>query len=73
MSAEEARIRLLFVDGGAYHTEFVTLPESLLAGYERLIDCLREDPTVLGKLHIDVGRLCSAYLVDEDGSEADEG
>jgi hypothetical protein len=73
MSAEDVRVRLLFVDDGAYHADVVTLPGSVLAGYERLIDCLREDPTVLGKLHVDVDRLCSAYVVGEDESEGDEG
>ena len=71
MSVDEARVRLLFVDGGAYHSETVTLPGTVLAGYERLIDCLREDPSVLGKLYVDVGRLCSAYVVGEGESDDD--
>jgi len=65
----ETRIRLLFADGGGYHAEVVTLPTERLARYERLIDCLREDPEVLLKLHVDVTRLCAAYVVGEDGSK----
>ena len=57
------RIRLLFVDYGSYHDEEVSVPGDVLAKYERLIDCLREEPAVLRQLHVDVGRLCAAWLV----------
>ncbi len=66
MSAR-ARVRLLFVDGGAYHHETVTVPRDALAGYERLIDCLREDPAVLREIWVDVARLCAAWLVEDEG------
>ena len=69
MSVDEARVRLLFSDGGAYHTELVALPRARLAGYDRLIDCLREDPDVLMRLHVDVSKLCAAYVVGEEGSD----
>jgi len=36
-----------------------------MAGYERLIDCLMEDPAVLKRLHVDVSRVCSAELASE--------
>ena len=62
------RVRLLFVDYGSYHTEDVSVPGDALAGYERLIDCLREEPAVLLQLHVDVTRLCAAWLVDDQGS-----
>ena len=60
-----ARVRLLFVDGGAYHQETVSVPRTLLAGYDRLIDGLREDPAVLKQIYIDVDRLAAAWLVEE--------
>lgn len=59
-------VRLLFVDEGSYHHETVTVPASSVDAYERLIDCVREDPAVLKKLHVDVERLVSAYLVEDD-------
>lgn len=57
-------VRLLFVDDGSYHHETVTIPASSVDGYARLIDCVREDEAVLKKLHVDVERLVSAYLVE---------
>ena len=60
------RIRLLFVDRGSYHREDVQVPARLLPGYDRLIDFLREEPWVLKRLHVDLSRLCSAQLVEED-------
>jgi hypothetical protein len=71
VTADGARIRLLFADGGAYHTEVVTLPKERLARYERLIDCLREDPEFVMILHVDVGRLCAAYVIGEDSPDGD--
>ena len=62
------QVRLLFVDDGSYHQEDVALPADALPGYERLIDCLREDPGVLLQLHVDVTRLCAAWLVDDQPS-----
>jgi hypothetical protein len=64
------RVRLLFADEGAYHRETLALPSASLERYDRLIDCLREDPDVLARVHVDVQRLCAAYLV-EDGDEGD--
>lgn len=66
MSKKSARtkIRLLFADDGDYHHEEVEVPSASLAGYERLIDCLREDPEVLKRLYVDVARLCAAYVVE---------
>jgi hypothetical protein len=65
--SQRARVRLLFVDGGAYHQETVTLPSEVIAGYDRLIDALREDPAVLKEVYIDVGRLAAAWLVTDEG------
>lgn len=59
-------VRLLFVDDGSYHHETVSVPASSVEAYERLIDCVREDRAVLRKLHVDVDRLVSAYVVEEE-------
>jgi hypothetical protein len=64
VSDSSVTVRLLFVDEGSYHHEDVHLPVAALDGYERLIDCIREDAEVLKKIHVDVARLCAAYLVD---------
>ena len=65
MSAATVKVRLLFVDDGSFHHEEVRVPEEALAGYDRLIDCLREDPSVLKRVHLDVERLCAAHRVDD--------
>lgn len=76
MSAGEATtrtsIRLLFVDDGSYHHETIWIPDQVLDRYDRLIDCLREEPAVLKRTYVDVGRLCSATVVDDPstGEEA---
>ena len=57
----QVEIQLLFVDEGRYHSEDVELPAGVLEGYDRLIDCLLEEPEVLKRLHVDGGRLCAAY------------
>lgn len=57
-------VRLLFVDDGSYHHEEVDVPSASVDEYERLIDFVREDPAVLRRLHVDVDRLVSAYLMD---------
>jgi len=66
VSAKKATVtvRLLFVDEGSYHHEEVELPVGTMAEYERLIDFVREDPEVVRRVHVDVGRLCAAYLVE---------
>jgi hypothetical protein len=60
----KVKIRLLFVDGGAYHHEDVEIPASSMDAYERLIDCVREDESVLKTLYVDAGRLCGAWVID---------
>lgn len=66
MSEPSVKVRLLFVDDGSYHHEIVEIPASALDIYDRLIDCVREDPGVLKRVHVDLGRLCAAYLVDAE-------
>jgi hypothetical protein len=61
------RVRLLFVDEGAFHDEIVRIPQDLLDRHERLIDCLQEEAGVLKELHVDLGRLCAAF-VEEDAT-----
>jgi hypothetical protein len=58
-------VRLVFVDGGSFHDVDVQLPAKALERHERLVDCLREDPDVLARVHVDVARLCAAYRIDE--------
>ena len=62
--SDTVTVRLLFVDEGSYHHEEISIPAEALERYDRLIDCLREEPTVLKKVWVDVGRLCSAHLVE---------
>lgn len=64
--AGTVEVRLLFVDEGAYHHENVVIPAASVEAYDRLIDCVREDAAVLKRLHVDVGRLVSAYVVEGD-------
>jgi len=64
MSKGMVKVRLLFADEGAYHQEVVEIPASSTEAYERLIDCVREDPAVLKRLHVDLDRLVSAYVAD---------
>lgn len=69
MSDETTPVRLLFVDAGSYHHEVVHVPSHVLGDYDRLIDCIREDPAVLSRVFVDVDRLCSAAVVrDDDGA-----
>ena len=60
------RVRLVFADEGTFHAETVLVPLERLDEYERLIDLLREDPSVTRHIHIDMKRLVSAYVIEED-------
>lgn len=64
--SKRVKVRLLFADGGDFRSEKVSIPAASLEGYDRLIDCLREDPAVLKELHLDYPRLCAAYLADAE-------
>ncbi|MBV26030.1 MAG: hypothetical protein CME12_07935 [Gemmatimonadetes bacterium] len=72
MSDELATVRLLFADDGSFHHEEVQIPAGAMAGYDRLIDCLMEDPTVLKRLHVDVSRVCSAELTNNAAESTNE-
>ncbi|MGW8265311.1 MAG: hypothetical protein ACWGSQ_03020 [Longimicrobiales bacterium] len=65
MSEKQLRIRLLFADDGAFHHESLNVPVSVVEGYDRLIDGLREDPVVLKKVYLDLGRLTAAWVEEE--------
>ena len=67
MSKEKVRVRLLFADSGAFHHEDLEVPASLIQGYDRLIDGLQEDQELLKGIYLDLGRLCAAWLVEEQG------
>jgi hypothetical protein len=60
------RVRLVFADEGSFHTETITIDSSQLEEYDRLIDLLREDPSVTRQIYVDLRRLVSAALADDD-------
>lgn len=64
MSTATVKVRLVFAEGGAFHREEIEIPVASLRAYERLLDCLREDPAVLARLHVDAARLCAAFVLD---------
>lgn len=66
------RVRLLFSDGGEFRVQKVSIPAASLELYDRLIDCLREDPEVQKELYVDYERLCAAQVMGEV-EEDDEG
>ncbi len=64
MSKNKTQVRLLFVDNGLDHHEDIEISTELIEQHPRLIDCLREEPTVLQQLHLDITRLCAAYQTE---------
>lgn len=59
------RVLLVFADQGAFHREHVEIPVGSLEGYDTLVDCLREDETVLKRVHVDPSRLCAAFVMEQ--------
>jgi hypothetical protein len=60
-------VKLVFADRGAFHDVVVQLPADVLARHERIIDALREEPSITGEVFVDLRRLVAAYVVtDED-------
>lgn len=55
-------IRIVLADRGSFHEMVVKLPAVVLGRYERLIDALREDPSVTGAIFVDPRRLVAAYV-----------
>jgi hypothetical protein len=64
--SQTAAVRLVFADEGAFHSETVQVPLDRLARYDRLIDLLREEESVTRHLYLDLGRLVSAYVAEEE-------
>lgn len=62
MADARVSVRLVFADRGSFHEVVVRLPGDLLAGYERLIDALREEPAITGEIFVDPRRLVAAYV-----------
>ena len=67
MAKATVKVRLVLSEGGAFHNEEIELPSASLEGYDRLVDCLREDPEVLKRVHVDVSRVAVAYVVPKGG------
>lgn len=63
MPNEISRVRLVFADEGTFHAETIEVPQERLERYERLIDLLREDPSVTRAVYLDLRRLVSAAVV----------
>ena len=64
-AAATVPVRLVFADQGTFHDETVHVPASVLAEYDRLIDLLREEETVTRQVYVDLGRLVSAFVVND--------
>lgn len=59
-------VRLTFADEGTFHSEVVRVPSDKLSEHERLIDLLREEPSVTRQMYVDLKRLVSAHLAEEE-------
>jgi hypothetical protein len=55
-------VRLVFADQGTFHAETIQVPVDKLGDYERLVDLLREEPSVTRQMYVDMARLVSAYV-----------
>jgi hypothetical protein len=62
-------VRLVFADQGTFHAELTHVPIDKLKQYDRLLDLLREEPSVTRQMHIDLKRLVSAYVMDPEAAE----
>ena len=59
-------VRLVFADRGAFHDVVVQVPADVLARHERIIDALREEPSITGEIYVDLRRLVAAYVVQNE-------
>jgi hypothetical protein len=68
MSAQSSTttVRLVFADEGTFHSESVQVPTGKLGEYERLVDLLREEPSVTRQMYVDMKRLVAAYVADDE-------
>ncbi len=71
MSGERIRVRVLYVDRGAYHSEVVSVPGAGMVDHARLVDFLVEDEAVAAECYIDSKRLCSAQIVTDEEADSD--
>jgi hypothetical protein len=62
-------IRLVFADEGTFHDELARVPADRLHEYDRLLDLLREEPSVTRQMHIDLKRLVSATVVSDEAAD----
>ncbi|HET7276083.1 MAG TPA: hypothetical protein VFI91_13020 [Longimicrobiaceae bacterium] len=60
-----AHVRLVFADEGTFHDETIAIELDKLDQYERLIDLIREEPSVTKNVYIDLKRLVSATVISE--------
>jgi len=67
MSASSTRVRLLLADEGSFREVDIDVPSEAIGRYERLIDLLQEEPTVLQVNYVDLARLCSAQVIEAEG------
>ena len=63
-------VQLVFADRGAFRDLVVQLPAEVLARHDRIIDALREEPSITGEIYVDLRRLVAAYVVP-DGRDAE--
>ncbi len=66
MTSERRSVRLVFADEGTFHEVTVTVPGEEMGEYERLVDFLREDPSITRQLYVDMRRLVSAAVLEPD-------
>jgi hypothetical protein len=64
--AQTVTVRLVFADQGTFHAETVRVPAEVLGRYDRLIDLLREAEDVTRQMYVDLNRLVSACVVDDE-------
>ena len=58
-------VKLVFADRGAFHDVVVQVPADVLARHERIIDALREEPSITGEVYVDLRRLVAAFVVTD--------
>jgi hypothetical protein len=59
-------VKLVFADRGAFHDVVVQVPADVLARHERIIDALREEPSITGEVYVDLRRLVAAFVITDD-------
>lgn len=62
-------VKLVFADRGAFHDLVVYLPQDVLAHHERIIDALREEPSITGEIYVDLRRLVAAHILSEENGK----